>query len=143
MTIISETKKKGNGLEEAGDFIHMWSGVKKDQRARVGVGILIRKKYKKNIKSWDPINKIIIKLHLKIYGRNLVILGAYGPTDDSPVPEKENFMEALHEEVLKIKHKEEVIIAGDLNGRVGKKKNDNTIGQFGEDVMNDNGERIV
>ena len=31
----------------------------------------------------------------------------------------------------------------DSNGRVGKRKNDKTVGRFGEQILNDNGERLV
>ncbi|XP_072402128.1 uncharacterized protein [Diabrotica undecimpunctata] len=78
-----------------------------------------------------------------MYGREIIILATYGPTEDSPANEKERFIEQLQEEMDKRKPKQEIIIVGDLNGRVGRKDNDRTVGPLGEDTINDNGERLV
>jgi hypothetical protein len=39
----TETKRKGIGLEIAGSYVHLYSGVSKDSRAERGVSILIKK----------------------------------------------------------------------------------------------------
>jgi len=43
---LTETKRKGNGIEEGKNYIQIYSGVSKDQRAKCGVSLLIKKKYK-------------------------------------------------------------------------------------------------
>jgi len=48
---LTETKRKGNGIEEERNYIQIYSGVNKDQRAKCGVSLLIKKKYKKCIKN--------------------------------------------------------------------------------------------
>ena len=88
-------------------------------------------------------NERIIKLNLTLYGREIAILAVYGPTDDSSAAEKDYFMNTLQDEITKIKQNYEIIIAGDLNGRVGKRENDKTVGRFGEQISNDNGERLI
>lgn len=140
--VVTETKKKGNGTEEIGGALHIWSGVKKEQRAKAGVGILVKKKFRKNIKTWEPVNERVIRVEIAIYGRDVIIIGAYGPNDDSPVTEKEKFLDTIQNEIANIR-KKELIIAGDLNGRVGRKENDSVIGRFGEEITNDNGERVI
>lgn len=52
-------------------------------------------------------------------------------------------MNALQEQIRKIKQRDEIIVAGDLNGRTGKRANDNTVGSFGEETVNDNDERLI
>lgn len=37
----------------------------------------------------------------------------------------------------------EIIIAGDFNASIGKKINSTVVGPFGEDNINDNGERLI
>jgi len=37
MVILTETKKKGTGSEILGNYIHLFSGVKKFERAKRGV----------------------------------------------------------------------------------------------------------
>ena len=41
--VLTETKKKGTGNETLGDYIHLFSSVKKYERAKRGVSILINK----------------------------------------------------------------------------------------------------
>lgn len=36
----------------------------------------MKKSLKPAITSWEPINKRILRLNIKIYGRNIIILGA-------------------------------------------------------------------
>jgi hypothetical protein len=43
ITILTETKKKGNGVEILGPYLHFYSGVPKEKRARRGVSILVKK----------------------------------------------------------------------------------------------------
>ncbi|XP_030747932.1 craniofacial development protein 2-like [Sitophilus oryzae] len=118
--VVTETKKKGNGTEEIGGALHIWSGNK----------------------TWEPVNERVIRVEIAIYGRDVIIIGAYGPNDDSPVTEKEKFLDTIQNEIANIR-KKELIIAGDLNGREGRKENDSAIGRFGEEITNDNGERVI
>ena len=46
---IMETKKKGSGLEVCGNYLHFYSGVPKENKAKRGVSSLIHKKWGHNI----------------------------------------------------------------------------------------------
>jgi exonuclease III len=41
---IKETKNKGSGSEVIGNYLHFYSGVPKENRAKKGVSLLIHKK---------------------------------------------------------------------------------------------------
>lgn len=97
----------------------------------------------KKIVGWNPINERIMSIDLKINGRDIRIFGIYAPTDDSDTNTKENFFEKLTEELMTTKNNVEIIILGDLNGRVGKALDSKIIGRHGEDVVNDNGSRWI
>lgn len=62
---LSETKKKGKGEEEMGDYIHFRSGVPKSARAKAGISIAIRKKLKSRIIGWECINERLIIITYK------------------------------------------------------------------------------
>lgn len=141
--VLSETKKKGKGQEKLGNYTHIWSGVPKSSRAKKGVSILIKNKWVKNIVSWEEIDERIIKLNLKLFGIELIIIGVYAINEDTPVTEKNEFFDKLSETLGKIKKHQEVIITGDFNSRVGSRMNDEVIGPFGEKVENDNGDRLI
>ncbi|XP_030759068.1 uncharacterized protein LOC115884584 [Sitophilus oryzae] len=68
---LTETKKKGSGSEIIGNYLHYYSGVPKDQRAKRGVSVLIKNKFKKNITDWEGIDENIIRLNLKLRNNRL------------------------------------------------------------------------
>ena len=143
ITILTETKKKGAGTEDTGNYILLYSGMEKHKRAKAGVAIVIRKHLGNKIKCWNPVNERIITTEIEIGSKTLVIIGAYSPTDDSTVEEKEHFYETLKNEIEKVKNKYEVVLMGDLNARTGQKIGSDIVGQYGEDVTNDNGLRLI
>ena len=143
VAVITETKKKGHGSESLGDYDLFYSGVPKHQRAQQGVAILIRKKFRKNIKNWEAINARMIKMNLTMHGHRVTILGVYGVNDDATIALKDQFFEELDEEVVKVGSGREVLVLGDLNGRTGSRVNSKIVGPFGEVTVNDNGSRII
>ncbi|KAL3287970.1 hypothetical protein HHI36_002426 [Cryptolaemus montrouzieri] len=50
--VLTETKMKVRGNEEIGDYIHLYSGVRKDLRAKRGVSIALHKNLKKSMNRW-------------------------------------------------------------------------------------------
>ncbi|XP_072379093.1 uncharacterized protein [Diabrotica undecimpunctata] len=108
---MTETKKKGNGTEKMEEVIHCWSGIDKKERAKAGIAIILKKKWEHAIENWEPINERIAKLNLKVYGRQIILLAVYGPTEDSSIAEKEQFIEQLQEEIEKRNKNQEIIIA--------------------------------
>jgi len=42
ITILTDTKKKGNGVEILGPYLHFYSGDPKEKRAKRGVSILVK-----------------------------------------------------------------------------------------------------
>ncbi|XP_030751031.1 craniofacial development protein 2-like [Sitophilus oryzae] len=161
---LTETKKKGKGTEEKDGYVHIYSGtevyhkvpkytiryrstiytaVPKEERARGGVSLAIRKKYKKFIKSWDQINHRLLQVDVDVRNHSLVVIAAYAPTDEAPAAEKDTFFFDLTTALEKIGSRKEVILIGDLNGRTGFKLNDPVVGRYGEHIVNNNGERLI
>jgi hypothetical protein len=92
ITILTETKKKGNGVEILESYLHFCSGVPKEERAKRGVSVLVKKRYKRYITNWEAINENMIKLHMNLFGEKLCILGIYAISDDENVLVKEDFL---------------------------------------------------
>jgi hypothetical protein len=141
VAVLSETHKTGKWDEYLEDFIHFWSGVNKGKRANPGVSILINKKYKKYITHWNFINERIIMVDWNIYGRRMSIVGVYTPTNSYPEKAKDKFWEML-KDVEKIPSTNEMFLMGDFNARAGKEEDSQTVGRFGEEEINNNGERL-
>ncbi|XP_072160540.1 uncharacterized protein [Bemisia tabaci] len=139
------SRSEGSQSTRAYSEFKRWSssGVSKDQRAQQGVAILVRNDLRKCITSWEPINERIVKMNVTVYGHKITLLGVYGINDDAPVAAKDQFFELLNDEILKVGTSREVIVIGDLNGRTGRRIGCKVVGPFGEDVVNDNGNRII
>lgn len=143
LAVLSETKKKGKGIEEIGKYIHIYSGVNKECRAKKGVSIAIHKKYKQCIKKWDCINEYLVKVDLKLKGYETTIVGIYAPNDDAKIAEKNEFYDDLTNLLDQIGQRRELYLIGDFNGRVGSQDKSEIVGKFGEEVVNENGERLI
>jgi len=83
VVVLTETKMKGTGSETLGNCMHLFSGVKKYERAN------------------------------------------------------------LNEEIVKSGCGRQLILMGDMNGKTGRKSGDTVVGNFGEDRVNDDGERLI
>ena len=115
-TILTEMKKNGNGVETLGPYVHFYSGVPKEKRAKRGVSILVKKRYKRYITTWEAINE-----NMNLFGKKLCILGIYAISEDENILLKEDFLRKLNKVKTEIGNSREILIAGDFNSRTGKK----------------------
>jgi hypothetical protein len=113
---------------------------RKEQR---GVSILVKKKYKRYITTWEAVNENMIKLHMNLFGKKLCILGIYAISDDVNAVVKEDFWGKLNEVIAEIGISRELLIAGNFNSRKGEKISNLVVGPFGEEVISDNGDKLI
>ena len=73
----------------------------------------------------------------------MCILGIYAISDDENTVVKEDFFWKLNEVIAEIGNSKELLIAGDFNSRTGKKTDNLVVGLFGEEVINDNGDKLI
>ncbi|KAF2885352.1 hypothetical protein ILUMI_20821 [Ignelater luminosus] len=138
---LTETKeKKGKGKEDLANYVQFWTSVDKSCRVTAGVSDLVNKKY---ITNYEFKSKRIMTSTLSIYGHITTVIATYAPTDDCTQETKTNYYESLAEVVRNIPQHQELIIAGDLNARVGLKKDSETVEQFGEEVVNSSGKKLM
>ncbi|KAF2890263.1 hypothetical protein ILUMI_15910, partial [Ignelater luminosus] len=62
---------------------------------------------------------------------------------DRPDETKEESYNTLNEMIKKTKRHQQLIIAGDMNGRIEKRNNDEVVAKHREDMVNDNGQRLI
>lgn len=53
--VLSETEKIGSGTEGKHGFIYFYSGVPREKRAKEGMSLAIKRKYRKYIKDWETL----------------------------------------------------------------------------------------
>ena len=85
----------------------------------------------------------MIKLYMNLFGKNLCILGIYAISDDKNALVKADFWGKLNEVIVEMGNNREILIAGDFNSRTEKKTKNLVMDSFEEEVMNDNGDKLI
>jgi hypothetical protein len=67
--------------------------VKKYERAKRGVSVLINMKWNGSIKNWESIDGRILKLDINIWGYKLTIIGIYAPNEGNETAIKDELFE--------------------------------------------------
>lgn len=140
---LQETKKKGKGQQQYSNYILIYSGVPKDQRAAAGVGILISRKYKNNLESCHYISERIIHVKIALDQQKLNVLSIYSPEDGKPKQQTETFYEELQNTLDSIPNTEPIILLGDFNARIGSDVIHGVKQRFNEEQLNGNGELMI
>ncbi|XP_072398049.1 uncharacterized protein [Diabrotica undecimpunctata] len=141
--VLTETKKNGIGIEKVNNDVHIFSGVSKHERVKRGVSVLIHKKHKHKITDFEAIDENIIKVNITMKETPITILGIYAISDDETYTNKDEFFAKVNDEITKIGNRRELVVMGDLNGRVGRKVDNKVVGPYGEINQNDNGARLI
>jgi exonuclease III len=84
-----------------------------------------------------------MQIQVELMGNDVVIVAVYAPNDHAADNVKEAFEVELTTILSRINPKKEITIMGDMDSRVGKMKNGNVVGGHGEEVTNNNGERLI
>ena len=73
------------------------------------------------------------------------LICVYAPTNCSDAEVKDCFYEQLNQTITEIGNKEQIILLGDFNARVGADHRSwcNCLGKYGIGKMNDNGQRLL
>ncbi|KAJ8934491.1 hypothetical protein NQ318_012467 [Aromia moschata] len=136
---ITETKKERATRNRIGERAH-----DDTKRAQGGVGCIIKKTLTKYITRWDTVSERIMLVELNLRkGNKINVLILYGPNEDEKAETKEKFWDEVTTITESVKG--DVIILGDLNGRVGRRdqRSGDVIGIHGEAIRNNNGSRII
>ncbi|XP_056647266.1 craniofacial development protein 2-like [Diorhabda sublineata] len=140
---LSETKKKGNGSQRYQNYILFYSGVDKNLRAPGGVGLLVNKKFEKDIKEVQYISHSIIQITVELANERTHLLSIYAPDVSKLKEEREAFFDALQAMLDKIPSKDKVFIMGDFNSRIGNTVIPGIMHSFNEGAVNDNGDILI
>ena len=115
---VQETRWKGEKARELGDGYKLYfSGANKE--GRNGVGIVVFEGLKDKVLEIFRKNDRIVKMRLSLDEEQIVVISAYAPQVGCRNEEKEEFWNALDEEMRNLEESEKVIIGGDLNGHIG------------------------
>jgi hypothetical protein len=140
---VSETKKKGKGTTQYPDYILIYSGKEKRQRAHSGVGLVLSNRYEQFIDDIKYVSDRLLKITLKFHKNNLNIITTYAPDMTKPKEQREEFYNCLQQVLDDIPSEEQIIILGDLNARIGNQPISGIKQKYNETTVNDNGLELI
>ena len=142
---LSETHLTGpETLLEKGEFTVLLSS-RRDNICREGVGILVSRRILQCLVSYEAISPRIITAKLKMKEGMTNIIQVYAPTTAHSDEESDKFYDALQLHLQKIHKKENVILMGDFNAKVGSEHNiwAPALGKYGLGQINSRGEKLL
>ncbi|CAG5122788.1 unnamed protein product [Candidula unifasciata] len=137
---VSETRWTEASCLKRDDYIFIISGGEHHER---GVGMLMKRNLEKFISGFWAHNDRIILIKIKARPFDIAIIQTYAPTTDYSDEHLEEYYEELQKTLKVVKPSEVLIVMGDLNAKVGKKKQKHIVGQFGMGSRNDRGHRLI
>ena len=119
-----------------------WKG---NDKGNGGVGIFLAEKWWNKVAGVDRVNDRILALKLLVGQTVTTVISVYAPQQGLDEDEKDSFYDELRATVAKTDEKELVIIAGDLNGHVGRGSEgyEGVHGGRGYGTRNKEGDRIL
>ena len=152
-TIIDEAKE--NKVDVLGIVEHRWAksghfttscGGKliysgKVRPGQSGVAIYLSKEITKSLIGYKPINDRILTIRLLGQVKNITLIQVYAPTSSSTEEDLESFYSTLQKEIDSKESKDILIISGEFNAKVGRKKNSEEDGIIGNFVLGERNKR--
>jgi hypothetical protein len=120
----------------------LYSGVNRNKRRAAGIRILVQEKSKNKTDTYSFVNERILTLRYKTIRRYMTILGVYAP-DEGKTDETTQFYWDLQSEKDKTNKNDFLIVAGDLNARIGNTPITGIVGNNGEPIINNNGQSLT
>lgn len=81
---MQETKKKGKGQKQYPDYLVIYSGIERQERAKEGVAIAIHTKYQNKVVECRYISSRILIVTMQTGHQKINILSIYAPEDNKP-----------------------------------------------------------
>ena len=119
---LQEIRWQGQENIDKPDYTLLYSGSEK-KTGQLGTGFMMNNKtVKGSLIDFESQSDIICKIISKGRFRNIRVISAYAPTNDTDAQEKETFYENLEEVCNRITGHDMVIIMGDFNAQIGKQE---------------------
>ena len=157
---ISEHRWKGEGTYQVNqDWQFVFSGIPENsEKAMYGAGVLLNREMTRAWRDADNFCEFgggrLLRLRLKLRGRFFSVVSCYAPTFRCADAEKEKFYEDLGSMMDKVCPRDELILLGDFNARVGVADAEleagsgtptvrEMVGNYGLPERNENGVRLL
>ena len=153
---LQETRRSGHSaFSQAGYLVYCSCecGDENDgKKGQVGVGLAVRTSITRAARSPEFISDRLLKVTLELRGRAKVVtfFVAYAPTETHNARNKHAFWTNLDRAVKEVPRHEQLFALIDANVRTGRRakggvgtKDNQILGAYGRDTLNDNGELLL
>ncbi|WP_218939395.1 endonuclease/exonuclease/phosphatase family protein, partial [Wolbachia endosymbiont of Atemnus politus] len=139
---VQETRWSGAKSRDIGDgFKLIYNG---SPGTTNGVGIIVSEKFRDIVAEVHRFNDRLMKIIIMTAQRLIHVFSAYAPQTGCSDQVKDDFWAMIDDKVAEVPPEDAIIIAGDLNGHVGREKHGHSChGGRGFGVINTDGERIL
>ena len=142
ITGICEHRWSGSGHVNCEDHLVIYSGA--EESGQSGVAMILDKEAKKGFLSYDAISDRILTVHFNTKPVKTTIIQIYAPSTNHSDDEIEDFYNQLQSVKDSIHNKNQVIIMGDFNAKVGEgASKDQGLGPHGIGKRNESGEKLL
>ena len=142
---LQETRLAEAACLREKDYTFYWQGKSKDEKREYGVGFAVRNDMLDAIEPPANGSDRILTMRLNTTTGPVTFICAYAPTLTAVPEVKDEFYENLSDTIQKVSTKDQIILLGDFNARVGSDHEawPMCIGKFNVGNMNDNGQRLL
>ena len=142
---LQETRLPDSGSPKEKDYTFFGQRKNSNEPHQHGVGFAVRNSLLNTIEPGSNGFERLLTLRLNTTAGPITLISVYAPTLSATPDDKDEFYDRLAATISSIPSKEEVVLLGDFNARVGCNHDSrpSCLRQFGVGKMNDNGQRLL
>ena len=142
---LQETRLADSGALKEKYYTFFWQGKRSNEPREHGVGFAVRNSLLRMVEPGSGGSEHLLTLRLNSTTGPVTLISVYAPALSAKPGTKDMFYENLASIIRNIPSKEQVVVLGDFNARVGADHNSwpSCLGQFGVGKMNENGQRLL
>lgn len=142
---LQETRLAEAASLKEKDYTFFWQGKAKDEKREHGVGFAVKNSLLKMVEPPSNGSERILTMRLNTTTCPITLVSVYAPTNMATPEVKDEFYESLCATLQKLPPKDQVILLGDFNARVGSDYEawPSCLGKFNVGKVNENGQRLL
>ena len=142
---LQEIRLADSGTLKEKDYTFFWQGKRSNEPREHGVGFAVRNSLLRMVEPGSGGSERLLTLRLNSSTGPVTLISVYAPTLSATPDTKDMFYENLASIIRNIPNKEQVVVLGDFNARVGTDHDSlpSYLDQFEVGKMNENGQRVL
>ncbi|XP_065939377.1 uncharacterized protein [Magallana gigas] len=119
ITVLQETRQADSGTLKENDYVFFWKEKHSDEPREHSVGFAVKNSLLSTVEPDGEGSERLLTLRLNTTTSPITLVSVYAPTLTSPPETKDLIYEKLSSVIRNISDKEQLVLLGDFNARVG------------------------